>query len=125
MKLGLLIGSLMLVGVNAQADIFTTEGIAELPVLNEPKVIVKMPSKWTPVQPFAHVEFNYVSCAEREFKAQVFEPKERVMIVAIVDTKKYDCKSRGESRKYSVQISSDMNPNTAVTLLNPVETEKR
>lgn len=123
-KLALLVGSLMLVGMSAHAEKFSSEDIAELPVLTEPKVVVKMPSKWTPVQPFAHVKFKYKSCAERTFKAEVAE-QGNVMIVAIADLSKADCRSVGVVREYSVQISSDMNPNTAVSLLNPVETEKQ
>lgn len=125
-KLGLLIGGMMLIGVSAQAreQFYKKPDIVDLPVLTEAKVVVKMPSEWTPVQPFADVKFKYKSCAERNFEAQVIE-KNNVMIVAIIDPSVADCRSVGTIRNYSVQISSDMNPSTAVSLLNPVETEKQ
>ena len=124
-KLGLLFGSLMIgSSVHAAPIYFTGDEIAELPVLSKVQVVIDMPGSMTPAQPTGHVNFEYSSCSERDFSAEVTKVG-RATIVQIVDASNADCRAAAKVRQYSVQISSDMSLSAAVTVLNPVRVEQK
>ena len=124
MKIALLT-LVLFVGGSAFADSkISVDDITVLPALENATVVVDIPGPMLAVQPTAEVNFDLTSCAKQSFEAQVTEAN-GVMLVRIQKVS-LDChNSHKVSRKYSVQISSDMNPNMPVILLNPVATQKK
>lgn len=120
-QLALLIGSLLLVGTAAEAKTsISADEIAELPVLESVRTVVKMPGSMTPVQPLGYVEFNFKSCAEFNFDTEVLNIGRAMIVKVVIPKGALECMGPTTERSYSVQISSDMNPQAVVTILNPV-----
>lgn len=101
-----------------QAFALSISDIPNLPVVKNVKVIVNMPSNFTPVQPTGFIQFEHSSCSPASFNVEV-ERVGRVTVVAILDASGMDCRGPMIARDYTVQYSSDATPSDRVTVLNP------
>lgn len=102
----------------------STTALAEdyLPILVSPIVAVDKVAPMLAVQPGAHIEFQYASCAATHFeiKKSSHTTMEGVLtMISVVDSSGMDCMGPVTLRPYSVQISSDVTNEGTYVLKNP------
>lgn len=115
--------SLLIAGSTQMAranDFINMAEIQKLPALSA-KAVVKVPGVLTPVQPILYLEFDYSSCAPRQFGMHI-DTTQGPMLVKVVDNSPTaDCKGLPQKRRYWLNLSSDFGGYApTVVVLNPI-----
>ena len=94
-----------------------------LPFIKNAEIAVTNAPGFAAVQPTAHIDFSYSSCAAMNFvveKEQGYRSQEKTTFVAVVIApNSRDCRGPVVSRDYHVQISADTFEDGAYILANP------